>query len=218
MLISHKLPPCQTSGLTKSKFLKLCRFINYCLLGKQDELQNSRFSIKRHRIPTYSKVGLILLYLIFVQFLNASFSVSDAQGLNDLPAAPPEMQSTNYSDEACNFGPEAWNTVKKHHDTKLKNLERKTRQLCLLHPNSVDSKIALAKEYRGLGKELLNVAQYDKAGLAFKNAKVLLKDIASEQDLYKDTIKEIKGCDEKKKQRATFLAKVRLRRIRPSEP
>lgn len=210
----NKRLQCQLSVLTRFKFLKFPTLVNYCLFGKQ-ELPNIVLSKKRHsKLPDFH----LALVISFLFLLCTLFSASTAQGLTDLPSVPPDMKSTNYSEEDCNFGSEAWSTVKKHHDTKLRNLERKIRQLCLLHPNSVDSKIALAKEYIGLGKELLNVTQYDKAILAFQNARVLLKDIPSEQDLYKDTIKEIKGCHEKKKQRATFLGSLKLRQKSPSKP
>lgn len=215
-MISNRLLPCQLFVSSISKSMKFCRWVKCCLLGVLEPQPPAFLMAQNSKVP-YFRSRLVISNLISL-LLCTLFSASNAQGLNELPSAPTDMQSTNYSDEACNFGPEAWSTVKKHHDTKLKNLEKKARQLCLLHPNSVESKIALAKEYRGLGKDLLTVTQYDKAVLAFQKAIVLLKNIPSEKDLYRDTIEEIKGCHEKKKQRAIFLAKLKQQQTSPSLP
>ncbi|HNN61732.1 MAG TPA: hypothetical protein PKH78_01770 [Candidatus Obscuribacter sp.] len=166
--------------------------------------------------PHHSSVRLVVSTL----FLLLASTLSCASGAPELHESPVILSDTppppaNYSEDDCNIGPGAWITVKKHHDEMLICLERKTRQLNLQHPSSIESKIALAKEYRELGKNLISLTQYDKAALAYQKATVLLKDIPGEALLYNDSMQEGKACYEKKKQRAIFLRRLKSRKTAP---
>lgn len=198
------------TSIESRKFNKQLR----CIGLPQHELQSPCFLIghpsKHHHLSARLIVSTLSLLLA-----STLACASGAQGNNESTLALSDVQSDNNSDDDCNFGPDAWITVKKHHNATLMNLEKKTRQLSMQHPSSIESRIALAKEYRELGEKLINATQYDKAALAYQKATVLLKDIPGENSLYTNSIQERKACYEKKKQRAIFLGRRKLLRKTP---